>query len=410
MNPGGVQFNSIDQIFVQGFQWFIAFFEAWPWLQFALAVLLMTVPVLMLYPFLMGLTTWVERRVLARIQNRMGPNRTGAFGLLQFIADGIKMLMKEDIVPRSADKLLHILAPVLVVVPPFLVLALLPVGKNMTLVQSEAGLLLFFALSGLGTLAIFMAGWSSRNKFSVLGAMRAGAQAISYEIPLIIAALSAVVFAGSLSLAQIVESQSGGFLNILSWNAWTPWGFAGFLIFFVAGLAEVNRSPFDIPEAESEIVAGHLTEYSGFKYALFFVAEYLAAFAIAGLAVTLFLGGWNAPVVAGIQILPSWFWFPAKMYALVLVMIWIRGTLPRLRSDQLMSLAWKFTFDPAEFIEHRTLHPLGPARLVGANGGLARERCPDWCGILRAGANCLPGKIIQKGVSLCLSFPEHPSS
>lgn len=338
---GTLHFEFGDQLFVGLFRWLTGLLEAWPAAQFALALLLMTLPVVLLFPALMGITTWVERRVLARIQNRAGPNRVGPFGLLQFLADGIKMLMKEDIVPRAADKCLHFLAPVLIVIPPFLVLALLPLGKNMTVVQSEVGLLLFFALSGLGTLAVFIAGWSSRNKFSILGAMRVVAQAVSYEIPLIMAALAAVLFAGSLSLGTIVASQSGGLFNILAWNVWTPWGFAGFVLFFIAGLAEVNRSPFDIPEAESEIVAGHLTEYSGFKYALFFVAEYLAAFAIAGLAVTLFLGGWNGPVIGGVQILPSWFWFIAKMYALVLVMIWIRGTLPRLRSDQLMTMAWK---------------------------------------------------------------------
>jgi len=339
---GNVKFDSGDQIFVWAYHWFLSLFAAVPWLQFALAVLLMTVPVLLLFPTLMGLTTWAERRVLARIQNRMGPNRVGPFGLLQFIADGIKMLIKEDIIPRAADKFLHTLAPILIVIPPFLVLTLLPVGRNMTVVVSDVGLILFFALSGFGTLAIFLAGWSSRNKFSVIGGMRVVAQTISYELPLILAALSAVFVAGSLSMVSIVESQGGGFLNILSWNVWTPWGFAGFVIFFIAGLAEINRCPFDIPEAESEIVAGHLTEYSGFKYALFFVAEYLSAFAIAGLATTLFLGGWNGPVIGEVQILPSWFWFLIKMYALVVVMIWIRGTLPRLRSDQLMSLAWKF--------------------------------------------------------------------
>lgn len=342
MSLGTLIFDSGDQIFVSLYGWIVGIFDAWPVLQMIVAIQLMLFPLVMLFPALMGVTTWVERRVLARIQNRMGPNRVGPFGLFQFLADGIKMLIKEDIVPVRADKWLHWLAPVLIVIPPLMVLSLLPIGKNMTAVQSDVGLLLFFALSGLGTLAIFLAGWSSRNKFSVLGAMRAVAQAISYELPLIVSALSVVFLAGSLSAVTIVESQGGGFMNVLSWNVWKPWGFAGFVIFFIAGLAETNRCPFDIPEAESEIVAGHLTEYSGFKYALFFVAEYLSAFAIAGLAVTLFLGGWNAPVIAGVQILPSWGWFFAKMYMLVLVMIWIRGTLPRLRSDQLMGLAWKF--------------------------------------------------------------------
>ncbi len=332
----------VDDAVAKGFGNLVGELLGHPWAVLAFKIFISTVPILVLFPALMGLTTWVERKVLARIQNRIGPNRVGPFGLLQFVADGIKMLTKEDIVPRAADRVIHLIAPIVIVIPPFLVLSLLPFGKNMVASAPESGVLLFFSMSAVGTLAIFMAGWASRNKYSVLGAMRAVAQMISYELPLVLSAVPVLIVAGTLSMPEIVASQSGGLFNVSHWNIFTPWGVAGFLIFFVASLAEVNRSPFDLPEAESELVAGHLTEYSGFKYALFFLAEYLSAFAISGLGATLFLGGWNAPIVFGIQLLPGFVWFFVKMYSLILLMIWVRGTFPRLRVDQLMNFAWKF--------------------------------------------------------------------
>ncbi|MEK7779999.1 MAG: complex I subunit 1 family protein, partial [Verrucomicrobiota bacterium] len=190
-------------------------------------------------------------------------------------------------------------------------------------------------------LAVFMAGWSSRNKYALLGAMRAVAQMVSYEIPLILSSVAVVMITGTLSLPEIVMAQSTHFGFLPDWFVFTPWGFAGFLLFMIAANAEANRSPFDLPEGESEIIAGYFIEYSGFKFALFFLAEYLSLFAICGLGITLFLGGWNAPF-AGLEFIPSWAWFFLKLITLMCLFIWTRGTLPRLRQDQLMNLAWKF--------------------------------------------------------------------
>jgi len=307
------------------------------------SVVLSITPIMLVFPGLFALTTWLERKGLGRIQNRLGPNRVGPYGLFQPVADGLKMVTKEDIVPHNADKLIHFLAPVVLVVPTLLAYAVLPFGRNLVPIDLDAGILFFFAVGASTELSVFMAGWSSRNKYSLLGAMRAIAQMISYEIPLIISSVTVIMLAGSLSLVQIVAQQDGHSFSGLvpHWNVFKPWGFAGFIIFLIASLAESNRSPFDIPEAESEIIAGHLTEYSGFKYALFFLAEYLGMFAVSGLAVTLFLGGWHAPW-AFLDDVPSYLWFFIKLMGLVFLFIWIRGTLPRLRVDQLLNLAWKF--------------------------------------------------------------------
>ena len=285
-----------------------------------------------------ALTTWLERKALGRIQNRLGPNRVGPAGILQPAADGLKMIFKEDVVPRSADKIVHFLAPILLILPAFLAFSVLPYGRQLVPVHLDAGILFFFAIGGMAELAVFMAGWSSRNKYAMLGAMRAIAQMISYEVPLLLSVVPVVMLSQSLSPAVIAAEQSGGFWH---WHAATPWGIAAFLLFLTAALAESNRSPFDIPEAESEIIAGHMTEYSGFKYALFFLAEYLGLFAMSGLAVTLFLGSFHAPLPI-LDFLPGPFWFFVKFACLIALFIWIRGTLPRLRTDQLMNLAWKF--------------------------------------------------------------------
>jgi NADH-quinone oxidoreductase subunit H len=226
-------------------------------------------------------------------------------------------------------------------VPPFLVLSVLPVGRNMTMVDFDAGLLFFFAVGASMELAVFMAGWSSRNKYSLLGAMRALAQMISYEIPLILSSVTVIMIAGTLSLPQIVDAQAGFTNGFPNWHVLTPWGFAGFALFMIAATAESNRSPFDLPEGESEIIAGYYIEYSGFKFALFFLGEYLGLFAVSGLGITLFLGGWHAPLEF-LEVVPSWIWFFSKLVALIAVFIWIRGTVPRLRQDQLMNFAWKF--------------------------------------------------------------------
>lgn len=314
-------------------------------------ILITTVPLLVIFPSLFAFTTWVERKALARIQNRIGPNKTGVpctrislFGLGQPAADGIKMLFKEDIVPKGADRLFHLLAPIVALIPAMLVLCFLPlefpwakfVQAPVQAFLLDGAVIFFFAITGLNTLAVFMAGWSSRNKYSLLGGMRAIAQMVSYEIPLVLSAVIVVMLVGSLNAADIATAQKG-----YHWHLFTPWGLAAFVIFFIAALAETNRSPFDLPEAESELIAGYFTEYSGFKFALFFLGEYIAIFAISGLAVTLFLGAGEGPGVAAVPAL-SVAWFIAKIFALIGIMIWLRGTLPRLRVDQLMAFAWKF--------------------------------------------------------------------
>ena len=289
-----------------------------------------------------ALLSLIERKVLARIQNRLGPNRAGYFGILQPVADGIKMLTKEDIVPTKAEWLLHLIAPVLIVVPAVLALGVIPYGREWLPVPLELGLVFFFAVGAMTEIAIFMAGWASGSKFPMLGAMRAISQMISYELPLMLSALAVVMMTGTLSLSGIVEKQEGFHLWILpAWNILTPWGMVAGLIFLIAGIAEANRCPFDLPEGESEIVAGHMTEYSGFKYALFFMGEYLGLFAISGLWITLFLGGWQAPL-PGLGFVPSWIWFFGKLAVVIFLFLWIRGTFPRVRIDQLMRFAWLF--------------------------------------------------------------------
>src|SRR6266702_4911162 len=272
---------------------------------------------------------------------RYGPNRTGPAGFFQPIADGIKSLTKEDIVPITADHAVHFLAPVLLAAASFLSYAVLPIGRNMVIVNLNAGVLYFFAVGSVVELAVFMAGWSSRSKYSLLGAMRAIAQMISYEVPLVLASVVVIMQAGSLSTVAIVEKQAAYTGIWPHWFVFTPWGLVGFVLFMIAATAESNRSPFDLPEGESEIIAGYYIEYSGFKFALFFLGEYIGMFAVSGLAITLFLGGWHAPL-SFLTWIPSYGWFFGKLFCLVALLIWVRGTLPRLRIDQLMNFAWKF--------------------------------------------------------------------
>jgi NADH-quinone oxidoreductase subunit H len=331
--------ETMDQLFVTLHHWLVSHAPAI--LQPALSGLISVVAILTVFALLFAITTVLERKGLGRIQNRYGPNRVGPLGFFQPIADGIKSLTKEDIVPQTADKVVHFLAPVVLVLAAFSLYAVLPVGRNMVLANLDAGLLFFFAVSSVMELTIFMAGWSSRNKYSLLGAMRAIAQMISYEVPLILAAVAVVMATGSLSTVTIVEKQAGYTGILAHWFVFTPWGFAGFVLFMIAATAESNRSPFDLPEGESEIIAGYYTEYSGFKFALFFLGEYLGMFAISGLAITLFLGGWTAPL-SFLTWVPSYLWFFAKLLAIIVMFIWVRGTLPRLRMDQLMNFAWKF--------------------------------------------------------------------
>lgn len=332
-------FNSLDQLFVSLKHWLVGFAPAvWqPWV----SALISAAAIIGVFALLFALVTVLERKGLGRIQNRYGPNRVGPAGFLQFAADGIKALTKEDIVPRVADKVIHFLAPIVLVMPVVLAFAVLPFGREMVAVDFDAGVLFFFAVGAAAEVAVFMAGWSSRNKYSLLGAMRAIAQMISYEVPLILSAVTVIMMVGSLSTVQIVAAQGGYTGWLPDWHVFTPWGFAGFVLFMIAATAESNRSPFDMPEGESEIIAGYFVEYSGFKFALFFLGEYFGMFAISAMAITLFLGGWHAPFEA-LAWFPSWGWFFLKLMAIIFTFIWIRGTVPRLRIDQLMNFAWKF--------------------------------------------------------------------
>jgi NADH-quinone oxidoreductase subunit H len=331
--------GTLDQIFVLFKHWILSLLPAM--LQPLAGIVISVVAIVAVFPGLFALTTVLERKGLGRIQNRIGPNRTGPFGILQPVADGIKSLTKEDIVPLNADATVHFLAPLVLVVAVFMGFAVLPMGRNMVLVDMDAGLLFFFAIGASTELSVFMAGWSSRNKYSLLGAMRAVAQMISYEVPLLMSSVAVVMVTGSLSLVKIVEAQNQYSFGLPHWYIFTPWGFAGFVMFAIAATAETNRSPFDLPEGESELVAGYFTEYSGFKFALFFLGEYLGMFSISGLGTALFLGGWSAPLSV-LEFVPSWIWFFAKVMLSIVVLIWVRGTLPRLRQDQLMNFAWKF--------------------------------------------------------------------
>ena len=377
--------ETMDQIFVTLKHWLVGFApNQW---QPVVSALLSVAAIILTFATLFAITTILERKGLGRIQNRYGPNRVGPCGILQPLADGLKALTKEDIVPRTADKTVHFLAPLVLVAPVFLALAVVPMGRNMVAIDLDAGVLFFFAVGAVTELSVFMAGWSSRNKYSLLGAMRALAQMISYEVPMILSAVTVIMMAGSLSLVQIVEAQSGYWGVLPRWYVLTPWGLAGFVLFLIAGLAESNRSPFDLPEGESEIIAGYYTEYSGFKFALFFLGEYIGMFAISGLAITLFLGGWHAPL-SFMAWVPSYLWFFGKLLALIALFIWVRGTLPRLRMDQLMNFAWKFMLPMAliNMVAVGVWHFMPP--------GLGR-----WivCSILVLGSYAMLGRALLEG-------------
>src|SRR5437016_2971747 len=273
----------MDQIFVTLKQILVGLAPA-QW-QPLLSAVISVGAIIFVFAGLFALTTVLERKGLGRIQNRYGPNRVGPYGFLQPVADGVKAMTKEDIVPRAADKVVHFIAPLVLVVPVFLALAVVPVGRNMAAIELDAGVLFFFAVGAATELSVFMAGWSSRNKYSLLGAMRAIAQMISYEVPLILSAITVIMMAGSLSTVKIVEAQAGYIGVLPHWFVLTPWGLAGFILFMIAAAAESNRSPFDLPEGESEIIAGYYIEYSGFKFALFFLGESIGLFAVSGIAI-----------------------------------------------------------------------------------------------------------------------------
>ena len=295
------------------------------------ALLAFVAPVVVVVAF-----TYMERKVIARIQDRVGPNRAGPLGVLQGFADAVKMLTKEDITPQSADRIVYNLAPALAVIATILIYAVLPVAPGVIGADLNIGVLYIVAIGGIGTMAVLMAGWSSDNKYALLSAFRVVAQLISYEIPMIIALLIVVLAAGSMQMGEIIAAQDVPFLVTLP---------LAFFIFFVATVAEIGRSPFDLLEAESEIIAGFHVEYSGMKFAFFFIGEYMHLFVAAGIGTTLFLGGWRGPGASEASILGvllGFVYFTVKTVILIFLMMWIRGTLPRFRIDHLLDFGWKF--------------------------------------------------------------------
>ena len=273
--------------------------------------------------------TWVERRLLGRFQGRLGPNRAGPFGLLQPIADAVKLITKEDVIAVGADRVVFTLAPVVMLAPTVLVLAVIPFGVNSWLVDINVALLYVAAVGGISTIAVMMAGYASPNSFSLFGSMRAVAMLVSYEVPLVMALLGITVLAGSMSMVDVVDAQALPFLLV------SP---LGALVFLAAISAELNRAPFDVTEAESELVAGYMTEYSGMKYGVFMLAEFTNTVVAGAIFSVLFLQGWKWAV------LPSHVWFLLKVGMFVFVAVWVRATLPRFRLDQILAVAWKYLF------------------------------------------------------------------
>lgn len=355
------------------------------WLIVLIAHVITITVIMLAAAFTMMIQVWFERRTIARMQDRIGPNRTGPFGLLQSIADGVKMFTKEDVVPLTADKWVHLFAPVVAVAPVMLMFAVVPWARGVVPSEFGSSVLFVVAVSSISAIGLMMAGWASNNKFALLGALRAVAQLISYEIPAVLALLSVVLMTGTMSLAVLPELQSGvpllgasilcsdancspllwsdtpsiiraipsqSFDLGLGWFVFTPIGLLGFVIFFICVLAEGERTPFDIPEADSEIVAGHTTEYSGMKFALFYLGQFVLNFVLSMITAIVFLGGWQGPGVAALANagenwsgwaagLLSLVYMLLKTWALFFVMVWVRGALPRLRIDQLMDFAWK---------------------------------------------------------------------
>jgi NADH-quinone oxidoreductase subunit H len=298
-------------------------------------------------------TVWLERKVVGHMQNRWGPTRVGPFGLLQPAADGIKFLFKEDLTPPHVYKPLYIAAPLIAVIFALTSIAVIPIGNSITIAgysiplqitDVNIGLLLVLGVTSMGVYGVALAGWSSNNKYSLLGGLRASAQMVSYEISLGLSLVGVLIMAGSFSLRDIVNAQSGHFWGFIPrWNIFQG-QFIGFFVYLMAAYAETNRIPFDLPEAETELVAGYHTEYSAMKFAMFFMAEYANMITVACLATLLFFGGWHGPLFGPpiLQALLPVFWFVVKVFVFLFIYIWVRGTLPRFRYDQLMAFGWKF--------------------------------------------------------------------
>jgi NADH-quinone oxidoreductase subunit H len=326
--------------------------ETLPMWLYIVAAVIKSAIVLLLLLTAVAYTVWLERKVVGHMQNRWGPTRVGPFGLLQPAADGLKFLFKEDLTPPHVYKPLFLAAPLIAVIFALTSIAVIPFGNSITLfgyrfplqvTDVNTGLLVILGVTSIGVYGIALAGWSSNNKYSLLGGLRACAQMVSYEISLGLSLVGVLILAGSFSLRDIVNAQGGTFLGFIPrWNIFVQP--VAFFCYLMAAYAETNRIPFDLPEAETELVAGYHTEYSAMKFAMFFMAEYANMITVGCLATLLFLGGWNGPIGGPpiVQALLPVFWFCAKVFAFLFLYIWVRGTLPRFRYDQLMAFGWKF--------------------------------------------------------------------
>lgn len=302
-------------------------------------IIIMLIKMFVIFGAVMGTMTYItlaERKILGYMQIRPGPNRVGPWGLLQPVADGIKLFLKEDIIPDNASKAVFVIAPAMALIPAVMTIAVVPFGPAVTIfgrsvdiymADINIGILYIFAVSSIGVYGIVLAGWSSESKYSLLGGLRSSAQMISYELSMGFAIVGVIMMSQSLSMVKLIEAQKGMWFIIPQ--------FLGFAIYITAAIAELNRTPFDLPEGESELVSGYFTEYSSMKYAMFMLAEYINIITVSGIVTTLYLGGWHGPI------LPPFIWFVVKLFAVVFFMIWVRATFPRFRYDQLMTFGWK---------------------------------------------------------------------
>ena len=322
------------------------------WIWYTVITLILALVVSLFAAFIPLVMVWAERKVSADIQDRIGPNRVGRWGIAQTIADTIKLIMKENITPQKADRFLHLFAPIFVFIGVFAPMAALPWAAGITVADLDVGILYIFSVASFTVIAIIMAGWASNNKWSLLGGIRSAAQIISYEIPNSLAVLTALVFLGTLNMNQIVVEQSGG---LWTWTIFrSPFTFIAFFLYLVSAFAEANRTPFDLPEAESELVSGYHTEYTGMRWAMFMMSEYVELFVVTAVMVTVYLGGWASPF-PGEPLIGGLFWFLLKVGVFMYSAVWVRFTLPRLRVDQLMYTGWK------------VLIPFGFVTLIGAS-------------------------------------------
>jgi NADH-quinone oxidoreductase subunit H len=328
MNAWHYFVNLFPNVRTDFFEWLQGFGLPSSLIIFLDSIIGITLILLFVFPMVM-LFIWMERRFIARFQLRPGPNRCGPLGLFQPVADAVKILVKELIMPAKGDRLVHWIAPIIMFFAALMIFAVLPIGNGRMGVFADLniGILYIVAISSLAIIGIFMAGWGSNNKYSLIGAMRGVAQLISYEVPMVLSIVGVVLIVGSLQISEIVGKQTVPFILLQP---------LGFLIYFIGAITELNRSPMDMIEADSEIVAGYFTEYSGMKFAMFYLAEYINTLAIAIIVATLFLSGWKGPF------LPVWFWFVLKVLAVFMFILWMRATLIRLRIDQVMAFSWKF--------------------------------------------------------------------